>query len=284
LAINNGGAVIVGGALTISAFAGASNNTVNVTGGQVNVPTGAINVGPAGSAQFNLAGGSVFAQQLIATNGPNSAVNFSQGTLDLAVATVINGSTFMVGDGTHAATLNLRGGVSGFANDVQVSSNAFLPGFGTLANGNALIQSGGTLAPGNGSTLGVFTFSNQLRVAGTADIKLQSTVGPLGTGDFLNVAGALDVTGGTLDFIPLDTPTNDVYVFCAYGSLLGTLVATNGVPAGYVFETAYNGNELALVAVPEPASLGVLLLIGGGLLWRRLRRGGHLTRRTGGSV
>ena len=280
LVVNKGGAVIVGGALTVSAFAGASNNAVNINGGQVIVTNGPINVGPAGSAQFNLAGGSVLGQQLVATNGPNSAVNFSQGTLDLAVATVINGSTFMVGDSTHAATLNLRGGQSGFANDVQVSSNAFLTGFGTIANGNALIQPGGTLAPGNGSTLGVFTFSNQLRVAGTVAIKLQSTLGPLGTGDFLNVVGALDVTGGTLDFIPLDTPTNDVYVFCAYGSLLGTMIATNDVPAGYVFQTAYNGNELALVAVPEPASLGILMLIGGGLIWRRLRRSGHAMRRT----
>jgi len=273
LAINNGGAVIVGGALTISAFTGASNNTVNLTGGQLSVSNGAINVGPAGSALFNLAGGTAFAQQLVATNGPNSAVNFSQGVLDVASATVINGSTFMVGDGIHTAKLNLRGGVSGFSNGLAIAQNAFLTGSGTITNGDALIQSGGTLAPGNGSTLGVFSFSNNLTLAGTMDIKLQNALGPLGTGDFVNVGGVLDVTGGEIGFFPPDTPTNSVYVFCQYGSLLGTLAEVDDVPAGYVLDTAYNGNELALVAVPEPVSLGLLVFVGGGLLiWRRRRR------------
>ena len=170
--------------------------------------------------------------------------------------------------------------VSSFSNGLAIAQNAFLTGSATITNGNVLVQAGGTLAPGNGSTLGVFSFSNNLTLAGTMDIKLQNALGPVGTGDYVNVAGTLDVTSGDIDFIPPDTPTNAVYVFCQYGNLVGTLAEVDDVPAGYVFQTAYNGNELALVAVPEPASLGILMLIGGGLIWRRLRRSGHAMRRT----
>ena len=273
LNILNGGAVSVGGTLTISALTVASNNTVNVAGGQLTASN--INIAVTGSGLLSLAGGSVVAQQLIATNGPKSAVSFTAGLLDLGAATVANGSTFTVGDGASPATLNLRGGLSSFSNGLAVARHAFLTGFGAITNGNALIQAGGTLAPGNGSALGVLSFSNNLTLAGTMDIKLQNALGPFGTGDFVNVAGTLDVSGGEIDFIPPDTPTNAVYVFCQYGTLLGTLAEVDDIPAGYAFVEDFNGNEMALVAVPEPMAVGLLVLFGGGLVaWRRLRRWG----------
>ena len=124
------------------------------------------------------------------------------------------------------------------------------------------IQSGGTLAPG--ASLGTLVFNGDLNLNGTLVIKLENAAGPLGTGDFVNVVGTLDLSGGTLTIQPLTTLTNNVYVFGQYSSLQGALTATNGVPTGYVFTSNYNNlNELALQVIPEPSAL---TLVGAGLL------------------
>ena len=60
-------------------------------------------------------------------------------------AAITNGQTFFVGDGTNAATYNLRGGVHNFADNLTIRTNAFLTGCGTV-NGNVTVDPGGTVA------------------------------------------------------------------------------------------------------------------------------------------
>jgi T5SS/PEP-CTERM-associated repeat protein len=274
LAINAGGKVTVGSNLHISAQSGANGNAVNITDGTLTVSNGTIMVGTAGgSGAFNLDGGLVYADKLVANSGHDSAATFTKGYMDLLQATVEKESALVVGDGTQTAHLNLRGGVSSFADGLTVANNSIVTGSGSTTNGDVLIQNGGTLSPGNGSTLGTFSFSGKLTLNGTLDITLDNAAGTFGTGDFVAVSALLDLNGGIIDFSLLNAPVNEVYVFSSYGSLTGTLSATNNVPDGYIFETNYAGNELALVMIPEPVTAGLLFLFGGGaLIFRRMRR------------
>ena len=278
LNIKNGGRVLVGGNLNISAAYYANGNSVNINNGTLTVSNGTITVGTTGgSGSFNLNGGTVYGQKLVANSGHDSEVTFTKGYMDLLQATVEKESAMVVGDGTQTAHLNLRGGVSSFADGLKVANNSIVTGFGSTTNGDVLIQTGGTLSPGNGSTLGTFDFSGKLTLNGTETIKLDngagSGAGTFGIGDFVAVGGLLDLNGGSIDFTMLSAPVNEVYVFSSYSSLTGLLSATNNVPNGYVFETNYVGNELALVMIPEPVSASLLLLFGGGaMIFRRMRR------------
>jgi hypothetical protein len=57
---------------------------------------------------------------------------FNGGTLLTKSTTVSNGRPFQVGDGSHAATLELMGGIHSFADGLIISSNATLKACGTI--------------------------------------------------------------------------------------------------------------------------------------------------------
>ena len=274
LTITNGGTVAVGGSLTISAMNGSADNALTITGGQLLVSNGAINVGASSSSgSFNLHGGTVYAGGLAVNQNAANGISFTAGTLDVAQAVVGNGSPLVVGDGEHAAGLNLRGGESSFDNNLVVSSNGFFTGTGVIASGDVTIQQGGQIAPGSSRALGTLTFYNALTLSGTAAIKLANDAGTNGASDFLDVGGQLDLSGGIFDFAHQDTLTNSIYIVSSYGSLVGELSTTNNLPGGYILDTNYQGHEVALVMIPEPVSMCLLVLFGGGcVIWRRMRR------------
>jgi len=108
----------------------------------------------------------------------------------------------------------------------------------------------------------------------------------VGSADFINVRGQLDITSGTVSFTTLDTTTNSVYVIAQYQTLAGSAFGTTiGTPAGYTLDYKYNGlNEIALVAaIPEPSAL---VLVGVGLfgLFVARRWRGHDARPTAGTT
>ncbi len=83
------------------------------------------------SGNFALSQGTVTTDNLYLTNNTGHFV-FNGGTLQAKAAVVANGLPFLVGDGTHTATLQLLGGTYSFANGLVISSNATVTGCGTF--------------------------------------------------------------------------------------------------------------------------------------------------------
>ncbi|HXJ55386.1 MAG TPA: immunoglobulin domain-containing protein [Verrucomicrobiae bacterium] len=80
---------------------------------------------------MSLEGGNVIVDSLIMTN-PAGKFTLSSGNLSSRSTRIDNAHPFTVGDGTHAASLNLLGGTHRFANGLVIASNATLTGCGTV--------------------------------------------------------------------------------------------------------------------------------------------------------
>jgi hypothetical protein len=105
---------------------------------------------------ISVSGGNLYATNAAAT----ALLEVRRGTLHTGGTTVSNGTAFVVGDGTSAATLDLLTGTHTFANGLSISSNATLTGTGTLL---APLTVSGTFSPGHSP--GTLTLSNNLTLA-----------------------------------------------------------------------------------------------------------------------
>jgi hypothetical protein len=135
---------------------------------------------------------------------------------------------------TIAADLEL----SPAAGTFEVRTGATLAGSGSITTSGLTVA--GTLAPGEGQSNGTFTVTGLLKIGNDADL----------------------ILGGTL-------PASGAVVLATYGSLAGSRTAFDA-PSGYRIDYAYNGNQIALVAVPEPAA-AALLAVALPLLRRRTK-------------
>ncbi len=199
LTIANGGAVTVGGYLLISSALAGSNNTVNVTGGQLTVTNGAINVGANGTGTFNISGGTVLAQQLLATNA-YSVININGGTLVSRSTTVSNGQNFSIGNtggNGGSATFTALGGTHTFQHDLYI---------GNSSSGNQLvITNAATVYNANGYIgYGAANF-NAVTVTGPGSVWNNSgnlTVGYDGNDGTLTIAngGAVSNANGAIGY------------------------------------------------------------------------------------
>jgi T5SS/PEP-CTERM-associated repeat protein len=80
---------------------------------------------------LELSGARVTTDDLVLTNAAGR-VTFNSGHWRARSSRVANSAPFVVGDGVHAATLELAGGVHTFANGLVISRNATLSGCGTI--------------------------------------------------------------------------------------------------------------------------------------------------------
>jgi hypothetical protein len=266
-----------------------TNNEILVTGGSLFVTNvagnGALVVGSGGSSnRVTLNSGFVTVDQLSVTNNAGGINLFSLngGTLNTKSTTFSNGTSFVVGNGASLATLNLNGGNHFFANGLTVSSNGTLKGTGT-AQADTTVQAGGTLAPG--ASPGILTISGNLTLASNAvfAVELNGTI--VGSQyDQVNVIGSVNITDSvlniTLGYTP--NPTNgDTFVIVnnddvdgingLFRDLTGNVLSNNTEfsEGGGQFKIRYDagtGNDVVLIAVPEPsmlllASLGTLCLL-----------------------
>jgi fibronectin-binding autotransporter adhesin len=265
-----GNILVNGGTLTTnraSQVADASNVTIT---------SGAITLGGAETIASLAGGGTITLGSNTLTTGANSS-NFSGG---IAGA----GSVVKSGAGTWELTgPNTYGGGTTVSQGILLANNTTDSATGT----GAVTVTGGTLG-GTGSIAGAVTVNNggilspgasieSLNV-GAADIDgtllVEYDTDATATIDLLAVTGNLDITNATVDFnnfdLESDALTGEPHIFATYGSLTGSMFASQlDVPAGYEIDYDYNTNSIALVAVPEPASLGLLGLAGLGLLRRR---------------
>ena len=152
------GTVLLAGGTTIASVnftvgsATFSTGQVVITGGSLlvsNADQTAILSIPGGS--LTLDAGSIAADALVLTN-QTGAMSFNGGTLFTSGTIVSNGLPFVIGDGTNAAVMELRGGTHVFADGLVISPNATLTGCGTIIgnvinNGVNSINCGGPGSP-----------------------------------------------------------------------------------------------------------------------------------------
>ncbi len=215
--------------------------------------------------------------QTIVSNSGTGANSTIHGTITVKAGTLAlsgnfssnffpNAPSIIVGDtvADNAAVLDVSGVSLGF----HVLTGQTLAGYGTVT-GNATIDSGAFLSPGN--SIGTLTTNGNAEVDGTLQIDLDGFFDAV---DELNdSAGALTLGGAsTVNFSVTGTPSASAYIFASYNSLSGAFLNTLNVPAGYTVAYGYGGNNIALVQVPEPASVCLAAIGLAGLVVTRLRR------------
>ncbi len=142
------------------------------------------------------------------------ASNLAENEASRALEKIGNGT--LVLDGSSAVT------------GMLTVTQGTLKGNGSLTGG-LTIAAGTTLAPGN--SIGTFSAGSAV-IGGTLEIEYDGSA-PAAI-DTLAVAGALDVTGATLNLTALGGAlTGDVYPVATAGSVTGTFATATGVPAGY---------------------------------------------------
>ncbi len=211
--------------------------------------TAQLRIGDAGRGTFNLAGGVVVADALLATNGARSIFNLTGGTLRTRSTTGNpsggGGGGFSVGTASSAATFELLGENHSFPAGLTIQAKGLLTGTGAIS---ANVTVAGSISPGPGA----------------------------------GGIGRLNFTGSTLNFnssstnwfdINKATGTNDVIASTGTINLGGTLVVTN---LGGVLT---NGDRFRLFSGVTAGGFNQLVLpaLGSGLSWtNRLSQDGSL--------
>lgn len=271
---------------------GASPSTLTIQGTSGQSYDGSIQDG---TSTVSLVKGGSSTQTLNGASPYTGSTTVNGGTLAVSVSGSLSGTTsIQVGNGTAAATLRADGIVGSPLSVTTLKNAAFLGGSGTLG-GSVFAESGATISPGTGP--GLLTIDNGFNLATGAHLNLQLT-GRVAATEYDQVAVtagdvflAGDLAGSTLTFAPTDF-VDIFFLILNNGSGLttGTL---GGVEEGgtltiggrdfaitYVADSlttnASNfgtslGNDVAILAIPEPSAL-TSLLGGMGLLMGLQRR------------
>ena len=200
-------------------------------------------------------------QTLSGVNTYTGSTTINAGTLALLGAGSIDNSPLI--NVVSGATFDVEG-VSNF----NLTSIQSLIGNGTI-NGDMITDAGSTISPGASvGAIGTLTFLDDLDINGRLLIDVNGLGG--GTTDLINVAGLLDISGAILDFDLLNVIDDPFYIFASYGTLTGQFASIVGQTAsGYVINYNFQGNNIALVMIPEPATMSLLALGSLALLRRR---------------
>lgn len=133
--------------VVIGALAFSIGNHLLVAGGNLLATnaarTGLVDVGQ-GTLTLNN-GGSVTTDHFFLTNGVSSIFVFSSGTLNTSASSVSNNRLATVGDGVHAATWNMNGGVHSLDVGVAVSQGAVVNVSSAILAVSGLITNNGTM-------------------------------------------------------------------------------------------------------------------------------------------
>jgi fibronectin-binding autotransporter adhesin len=166
----------------------------------------------------------------------------------------------------------------GGALQIDNSGGFAIQGATTVSDGTLILAAGVDIGGSSGIALGstgeldttaqtAFTMLSAQTIVFTLDGTGAGSAGLLS-------ADGLDITNGSVSFTITGALDDAAYVIATYSGLTGTeFSSVSGLPSGYVIDYNYlGGNQIALVAVPEP---GAAALFGAaslaGLLLRRRR-------------
>jgi autotransporter-associated beta strand protein/T5SS/PEP-CTERM-associated repeat protein len=261
----NGGTLLAGSDAQTDFLSGF--NSANVESGGAIIDTNGMDIS--------------ISQNLLDAGGNGGLTKTGTGTLTLSGNNTYTGQT-TISEGTLAITSTAALAssttisiASGATLDVSAASGwSLATGQSLVSNGSfagtATIGAGSTIAPGN--SIGTLTFSDDLILAGTADMEVQD-----GTADLIAVAGALtyggvlDITniGGTLQGYAY-APT--VFNLFDFDTQSGTFDSINlpTLDSGYSWTSFDYGNG-SISIIPETSST-LLAALGSLALLRRRRR------------
>ena len=187
---------------------------------------------------LDLTGGSLLADQLVATNGTSSVIRFTKGTLAVQLSSQISNSVpFVAGNGVDTAVLALSGGTHSFAD-------------GLVINTNAVFALGGTNALGTASVAGNVT----LRTGAVLDCDFSA-----GTNDWAQIAGTLTLpASATLRVRTLDGSFRSAVTVLQATAITGSASAWSpAMVNGWKYRAVVSGNQLQL----QRAQIGTAILV-----------------------
>ncbi|HVM60475.1 MAG TPA: choice-of-anchor tandem repeat GloVer-containing protein, partial [Verrucomicrobiae bacterium] len=157
---------LAGGTLSVSADLIVGTGMVLVCGGQLQAPSGSLVIGSNGVGQLTISSGLVQANNLVLTNGTHSQIALAGGALTSGGTVVTNAQSFVVGNGSSAATFTVSGGTHWFGNGVEIANNATLTGCGTI-NGAVTVDAGAHVV----STCSTLTFGDTVTINGNGVVR-----------------------------------------------------------------------------------------------------------------
>ena len=263
---------------------GNSNTTFNFNGGTLTAGTGAVTAFMSGLTQVYVKSGGAkidtngkditIGHALLDGSGGGGLTQSGAGTLTLSNISTYTGATTV-----ESGKLVINGNIS-TSLLTTVETGASLGGSGSV--GALTIDAGGTLAPGNSP--GILNTGNYNQ-AGTLSLELNGTTA--GTGyDQVNVAGSVTLSGilaATVGYTPVNGQLLFILLNDGVDAITGTFSGlAQGATVtfdGYDWQISYTanstgntftgGNDVALMAVPEP---NVAALFGGLGIVALLRR------------
>ncbi len=204
-----------------------------------------------------------------AVNTYSGATNISAGTLALGTTTKATGSL-------ASSVINIATGatfdVSNITGGYGITSGQTVTGTGTVAGA---VNLSGTLAPGNSpGTINTGTLNMDASSVLLYDLNTLNHATGGGVNDLTVVTGDLTLDG-TLNLASLTPLTLGSYTLMTYSGAL----TNNGLNIGSNFAPGFNysisldtPNQVQLiVAVPEPATVGIGLMMGAMAMLRRRR-------------
>ncbi len=273
---------------------------------EFNTSTGALSIEHAGTGLLAFTGSTTTTASgtktltLIASNSGTGSLagSLADNGGALSVAKSGTGTWILAGNNTYTGATSVTAGTlilnGSNTSAVTVGSGAILGGSGSTS-GAVTIASGGILAPGNSP--GILS-TGDLSLAGSLSAQLgKATPGgqPIAGTDYdqVNVTGSVTLTGGDLSLSILSgIQTDDLYFIILNDSndaITGIFATLNNVATdlsqGAIFNagsqyfqisytansaggTFTGGNDVALLAVPEPSTWALLGLGFGALVWR----------------
>lgn len=187
-----------------------------------------------------------------------------------AVLTLSGANIYSGGTTVSGGTLLINGDNSGATGAVTVDAGGVLGGSGIIG-GAVTVNADGTLSAGNSPGTLAFNDNLTLSTGSTNIMEISDTAYDILTGDGAN---ALVVAGETVfDFTLFSGGvTNgysialaDMFVNWASVDLTGATYSAAGLGAGQSLDLT-GGN---LTVIPEPATLGLVIALGAGLVWVR---------------